>query len=178
MRHARGTMLSSSGLRTGSGSPWRIPSSRSSSAPASSAASAAAPAGDALAVLRRLTREPGYVAGADDHGVDARALELRHLLGVRDRGARDRELPRGDVEQQAEHVLEGPLVVPRGREQEDLGVDAVERELELVLVVHLDDAVEPEVERLRVQVLEPAVVVVEPRDDEQRRVGARLLRLR
>ena len=60
----------------------------------------------------------------------------------------------------------------RGREQEDLRVDAVERLLELLLVAHLDGAVEPELERAPVQLLEPAVVVVERVEDEQIRVGA------
>ena len=90
------------------------------------------------------------------------------------RHAGDRELAGRHVEQQAEHVLERVAVVgPVGREQEDLRVDPVERELELVLVAHLDDAVEPEVERLVVQPLEPVVVVLEARDDEQGGVGAR-----
>ena len=60
-----------------------------------------------------------------------------------------------------------------GREQEDLGVDAVERPLDLLLVPHLDGAVEPELERPPVQALEPAVVLVERVEDEHHRVGRR-----
>ena len=42
------------------------------------------------------------------------------------------------------------------REQEDLRIEALERELELLLAAHLDDAVEPELERFGVRRAEPA----------------------
>ena len=56
-------------------------------------------------------------------------------------------LPGGDVGQQVEHAFErivGVAGLPR-REQEDLRVEALEGELELVRVAHLDDALEADV---------------------------------
>src|SRR6184192_4244597 len=106
--------------------------------------------------------EVADVAGVDDHGVDARALELADLLRRRQRQVGDRELARGDARQQVEHALERRVAVaaPR-REQEDLRVDALQRLLELLLVAHVDDAVESELDRAAVRVLEAAVLVLE-----------------
>ena len=81
-----------------------------------------------------LADELGDVPRADDHRVDARALEL---VDVRARGRRqvgDRELAGGHVGQQVEHALERVVVVPRRAKQEDLRVEPLERFLELLLV--------------------------------------------
>ena len=54
-----------------------------------------------------------------------------------------------------------------GREQEDLGVEALEREQELVLVAHGDHAVEAGLDRVGEQRLEAAVLGLEPLEQSQ-----------
>ena len=75
---------------------------------------------------------------------------------------RDRELPGRHVREQLEHAVERLLVVLGlpWREQEDLRVDALEDELELLLVADVDHALEPEAERPRVVRLELVLLVV------------------
>src|SRR5438105_1308164 len=142
-------MLCSSGFsRLSYGSPYWMPTARSAAAPARIAASAVAappqrasaqrPTG-VLDLRRRVADELGDVSRSDDDRIDSSPLELDDLLAARrvDRG--DRELARRHVRQQVERVL--PLVaLPVGGEQEDLGVDAVQRVLQLVLVGHANDA--------------------------------------
>ena len=101
---------------------------------------------------RRVTSDVGRAradqladcAVRDQHGVEACALELEHLVAVRDRDVGDRELPRGHVGQQRQNPLD-PIVVALARlrrDQEDLRVEPLERILELVLVADVDDELE------------------------------------
>ena len=85
-----------------------------------------------------------------------------------ERQLRDRELPRGHVGEERQHPVDRLLVVVRaaGGQEQDLGVEQLERQLELVLIGHLDDGLEPVRERLGVQPLELAVVLVEAGDHE------------
>src|SRR5262245_847712 len=111
------------------------------------------------------------VLRSDDDSVDACSLELVDLFPARDRHRRDRQLAGRDVGKQLECTCECIALVIPGREQEDLGVDALQRELELVLVPHLDDAVEPELHCLRVLAREPLVVLPGFRDGDGPCVG-------
>src|SRR3990170_6836111 len=100
MRHARGTRLSSSGLsNVAKGSPYSIPIRRSAAARPSSPASGSQVR---LDVGRRVTDEAGDVAGSDEHGVDARALERCELVARRHVQVGDRKLARGNVGQEVE----------------------------------------------------------------------------
>ena len=84
----------------------------------------------------------------------------------------DRELPGRDGGEQVEQAVERRLVARLDRrEEEDLGVDPVERGLELLLVPHFDGAVEAELERLFVQGLEAAGLVLECAAHQHPRVG-------
>src|SRR6266566_5295637 len=122
---------------------------------------------------RRPADERREVSGVDDHGVAACTLELLHLVRGRDGQVCDRELAGGNVGEQVEHDVEGRLVAlfVDWREQEDVRVDPVERLLELLLVANLDRDVEPELDRTLVQLLEPAVIVVEAVEDDHHRIG-------
>src|SRR5437868_2510124 len=129
--------------------------------------------GSALHVRRRLVDERRHLVPVDDDRIAAGALQLLHLFPVRQLEVGDRELPCRHGGEQLEHDVERCLVVLAldRREQEDLGVDALESLLELFLVAHLDGAVEAEVDRLCVQLLKPAVVIVERVENEEKCVG-------
>ena len=58
--------------------------------------------------------ERRHVPGCDEHGVEAGALELEHLVAVADVDVGDRELPRRHVREQLEGELERVAVVPTG----------------------------------------------------------------
>src|ERR671914_1393804 len=125
-----------------------MPTSRSAAASPRSAASASHGPPQRLSarsdLRRRRTDEVRDVARADDDRVDTRTLELGDLLPRRHGQVGNRELSGRDVLEQIEHVLQrvGTLVAaPRG-EQEDLGVDAVERSLEGLCVLDADDALQ------------------------------------
>src|SRR5687768_16036089 len=104
----------------------------------------------------RLPREP-----MNENRVDAGPLQREHLLTRLDPGLGDDQLAGGHVRQQVERPLQVLLVVvePRFRDENDLGVDALERLLELVLLANLDGAVEPEVERARIELFELALAL-------------------
>src|SRR5947209_9379079 len=126
-----------------------------------------------LDVGRASADERRDLGAVDDDRVAAGAFELLHLFAIRQLQIGDRELARGHGGEHLEHDLERRLVVfalDRG-EQEDLRVDAFESLLELFLVADLHRAVEPELDGLRVQLLEPSVLFVECVEDEQVRVG-------
>src|SRR6185437_4906288 len=108
------------------------------------------------------------VAGLDDHGVAACVFELLHVVRRRQREVGDRELAGRDRGEQLEHDVErGAILVGLdGRQQEDLRVDALERLLDLLLVAHLDGAVETERNRMLVQILEASVLVVQRVENE------------
>src|SRR3982074_2430136 len=102
-------MLPSSGFRSGNGSPYWIPVRRSAAASPSRAAKATGgppprPRSPRSDLGWRRTDQAGNVAGADDHRVDARALELSDLVPARDIEIRDRKLAGGDIGQQVEHA--------------------------------------------------------------------------
>ena len=82
---------------------------------------------------------------ADEHGVDAGALEREHLVaGRRRRRARSRACPRARRAAAPARASSGSASSSsssRGQ-QEDLRVALLERELELVLVAHVDDGLE------------------------------------
>jgi hypothetical protein len=59
-----------------------------------------------------------------------------------------------------------------GGQEQELGVDAIEREPQLVLVGDADDGLEPELRHLADELLEPAVVVLEPFEADEDGVGA------
>ena len=82
---------------------------------------------------------------ADQDGVDADLLELVELLAGRDAGLGDDHLARRHVGEQLEGALEVDAEVAQVAvvDAEQLGVD-VERDLELLLVVDLDEHVEVE----------------------------------
>src|SRR4029453_5955331 len=84
--HARRTMFSSSGSRSGKGRPYRTPSSRNAAAPGSSAARASqgppqrVSFSGASDLRGRRADEVGDVAGRNDHAVHTRTLELLDLV--------------------------------------------------------------------------------------------------
>src|SRR5918995_2367127 len=81
------------------------------------------------------TEELGDVSGVDDHGVHARAFEGEDGLAARHRHVRDGELARWDVRKEVERLLERVAVVVTraARQEQDLGIDALERLRELFL---------------------------------------------
>ena len=114
---------------------------------------------------------------ADEHGVDAGALERDDVVARRRLEVGDRELAGRQVGQEVEDPVEVVLVVlgVARREQEDLGVDPLERGLDRLLVVDVGDDLQPERGRLGVELLEVLLLVV-LLDDDQAGVGAGLLR--
>src|SRR5919197_818076 len=99
-------------------------------------------------------------------------------MGVRTRGRRCAGRPRRRGSRRGrlwarrrpsrERALEKRLAVVcvNAREEEDLRVDPLQRELQLVFVADLDNAVEAKLECATVEPLELAVVVLERRDRE------------
>src|SRR5919106_4195817 len=89
-------------------------------------------------VRRRLIDEAAQVAGpaADEHRVDPGAGQLGDLVPTRARQLGDRELSGRNVRQQVEHPLQVELAVVRlfGGQEQELGVEALEHALELLLV--------------------------------------------
>lgn len=87
--------------------------------------------------------ERGDLAPRNDHRVDAGSLELGDILSARVAELCDRELAGGHVveerKQHLERILLGALL---DREEEDLGVDLLERLLEGVRGRHPHDALE------------------------------------
>src|SRR2546421_3915952 len=142
----------SSGLsRLPNGSPYWMPTARSAAARRSSAASAVAGPPQrvsaqrwtaALDLRRRVTDELGDASRSDDDRIDSRPLELVDLLASRHGHVGHRELPGRHVGEQLERAGEQALVVvvvvvPAG-EEEDLGIEPLEGELELFFVPYLD----------------------------------------
>jgi hypothetical protein len=153
-----------------------MPSRRKKPAPTRRAVRAPAPT--QLELGRRATSEPGDVGRADDDGIDPGAFKLEHVALARDRRLRYGELARRHVLQEAEDVLERVrLDRAAGREQKDFRVDSIERELKLVLVPDLDNAVEAELEHFGVEFLEPSVFLLEAVDREQTSIRAGLARV-
>src|SRR5256885_2088830 len=175
----------SSGLsRFPNGRPYWMPTDRRAAAPARIAASAVprpphwlpaqrSAARVRLDLRRTFTDELGDVCRADDHRIDSGPLELLDLLATRDRDVRDRELARRDIRQELERVAESVFVVVPGSEQEDLRIEALERELELLFVADRHDAVEPQVGRLCLLTCQPVIVVAGIPDRDQPGVGSR-----
>src|SRR3954470_6272289 len=117
-----------------------------------------------------------HVGGAheglpDQHGVDADAVEVVELLARGEARLGHHRLARGDVREQFVGALDVDAEVAEVAvvEAEDVRVD-VERALELLLVMDLDEHVEVEAARLLVQLVE--VVVLERGDDQQDGVRA------
>ncbi len=94
----------------------------------------------------RVTDKQTDVACRDEDRVHARTLELGHIVRARDGELRDHELPSRHVGEQLQEAIEVVLIVVRllGRQEEDLGVDGVEHELEIVFVSHLQHAFDAE----------------------------------
>src|SRR5829696_6251824 len=86
---------------------------------------------------------------ADQDGVDAHAVELVELLARGESGLRDDRLPSRDVGQELVRALDvdGEVAEVAVVDADHLGLD-VERDLQLVLVVDLDQHVEVERPRL------------------------------
>src|SRR5436309_2179774 len=153
-----------------------MPTARRAAASASSAPSAVAGPPQRVSARRRLglnlrrrvADELGDASGSDDDRIDSRPLELVDLLAPGDRHVRDGELARGDVRKELQRAGERAVVVVLASgQEEDLGIEPLERELELFLVADLDDAVQPEAQRLLVEPLEPVVVLVQLLDDDE-----------
>ena len=91
-----------------------------------------------------IAHELADLLGADEHGVHSRPLEGEHLVAGRDFDLGDRELPGRYVGEQLEHGVErvDVLVDVVGVQEEDLGVEPFERQLELLFVAHVDDSFE------------------------------------
>src|SRR5262245_50251151 len=191
MCHARGTMLCSSGLKSAKGWAYETPTSRSAAAPARIAANASLgpPQAPTFSTRRRSggatgsdvggasADELGNVPGGHDHGVHPGALELGHIVAATDCELRDRELSCRHVFEEVERALQRPLVAAlASRQQEDLGVEPLEGRLELLLVTSLEGALEAQVERVAVGLLELPVLVFELREREH--AGVRLGRTR
>src|SRR5437764_13962735 len=148
-------------MRFPNGRPYCTPTNRSAAPPARIATSAVPrppywlsaqrPAARVRLNLRRaVTDELGDVSRADDHCIDSGSLELLDLFSARDRHVRDRELACGNVRQKLERATQSFLLVPVPRRQEeDLRIESLQCELELLLVSHFDDAIEPELDGLR-----------------------------
>jgi hypothetical protein len=96
------------------------------------------------------------------------------LFAARHSDVRDGELARRYVRQELERLTQGVRVqpVPR-RQQEDLRIEALERELELLLAPDLDDEVEPQLHCLCVLASEPLFVLARILDRYQPRIGTR-----
>ena len=73
---------------------------------------------------------------------------------------RDRELAGGDVGEQLEQPVERRLLVVGvlGREQQDLRIELLEHPLELVLVTHVDDRLEPQLDGALCELVQLVVV--------------------
>jgi SAM-dependent methyltransferase len=133
---------------------------------------------------RRLPDELGNVSHADDDRVDSRSLQLHDLLARHHGYVCDGELARRNVREEVKCALKRLRVRITGHaEQEDLGIEPFQRQLELLVVVDLDDAIETEVERGSVRRFEPVAVFAEFLDDDEacvragpRRVGRSALR--
>src|SRR5262245_59594096 len=108
-------MFRSSGLRSGNGRPYWIPTSRRVAASTRIAANAThGPPQRLVSDLGRCgTYQAGDVAEADDDGVDAGPLELRDLVSRPHLEVGDRALAGRDVRQEVEHALERVLGAPR-----------------------------------------------------------------
>src|SRR5205814_7321094 len=115
----------------------------------------------ALNVWRPSADERRDLGAVDDDRVAAGAFELLDLFAIRQLQVGDRELARRHGSEHLEHDLERGLVVFAldRREQEDLRVDPLERLLQLFLVANLHRTVEPELDRLRMELLQPSVVL-------------------
>src|SRR4051812_460736 len=172
MCQARGTMLCSSGLKSANGCAYVTPTTRSAAASPRIAAKASFAPPQIASGLRRggggsdvevvSADELGNVPAGHDHGVHSCPLELGHLVPAADRQLRDRELAGRHVLQQVERSLQRALVAAvTGGQQEDLRVDALERGLQLLVVAHLDGALEPQVEHRAVGLLQLAVLASE-----------------
>src|SRR4051794_19237225 len=128
--------------------------------------------------------EPGEIAAGglrvgrahehlpDEHGVDADALEVVELLAGVEAGLRDDGLARRDVGEQLVRALDvdGEVDEVAVVDADDVRVGDLQRAVELVLAVDLDEHVQVEAERLAVE--RRQVVVAEGGDDQQDRVGA------
>src|SRR5262245_405519 len=189
MCHARGTMLCSSGLKSANGWAYVTPTSLSAAAPARIAANASLGPAQTTSARRRSggasgsdlggasADELGNVPGGHDHGVHPGALELCHVVAAADGELRDRELSCRHVLEEVERALQGVFILLVScREEEDLGVEPLERLLELFLVANLDRALQAELERVAVGRLELPVLVVELA--ERQDTGVRLRRVR
>src|SRR5579862_4428142 len=113
----------------------------------------------ALHQRRWPVHERRHLGPVDDDCVAAGALELLHLVAVRQLEVGDRELAGGNSREQVEHDVDRGLVV-----------HSLERALELFLVANLDRAVQAEIDRLGMELLQPAVVVLEGVEDEEIRI--------
>src|ERR671935_1797700 len=164
MCQARGTMLCSSGLKSANGCAYLTPTRRRAAAPARMAASATFGPPHTASARRRAGRASGFggasadelgnVPGGHDHGVHSGTLELGDLVAAAHSQLGDRQLPSRDVLKQIEGALERlPIVSGGPREQEDLGIEAFERSLELLLVPDLDRAFQAELDGLAVEAL-------------------------
>ena len=119
-------MLSSSGLRSGKGSPYWTPTRRIAAAPASSAPSAS----HRLPHFGRGRPDQiGDVPGEDDHRVHARAFERGDLVARAGANVSDRELPCRDVLKKLQRV--GERLVTVGMQDEHFGIELLENELEV-----------------------------------------------
>src|SRR5436190_5634855 len=122
-----------------------------------------------------LTDELADVARGDENGVDSRPFEREHFLARRDVDVRDRELPRRHVREELEDRVQrvGVVVAVPDREQEDLGVELLERALELVLVADRHDVLDVARRRLvvgpdRVRVRVDGLAAADPQQGESR----------
>src|SRR5262245_5087562 len=124
-----------------------MPTARSAAASARRAASATSAPCRRLGIgsdLRgRATDETGDVTRADDDGVDAGPLQRKDVVPVLHTDVGDGELAGRNVGEQPEDVVDRVLLpgLPAG-EQEDLRVDALEGDLELLVVRHVEHALE------------------------------------
>src|SRR5262245_1420558 len=191
---------SSGSSRLPNGSPYWIPTSRSAAASARMAARngsdlrtrirttfglrGARGGGTALSTSRNVldggrhaADEVGDVRRLDEHRVDAGPFERDHVVAGRCAEICDRELAGRDIGQQVEDPVEVVLVVlgVARREQEDLGIDPLERRLDRLVVVHVGDDLQAERAGPRVQLLQVFLVGV-LLDDGQAGTGSCLVR--
>ena len=90
---------------------------------------------------RLVAHQLADLLGADEHGVHSGPLEGEHFVAGRDFDLGDRELPGRYVREQLEHRVEwiDVLVDVVRVQEEDLGIEPFERQLELLFVAHVDD---------------------------------------